>query len=193
MTVTKGNAVDLVRQLLGSQFGEDLKTENGDQVLIQHDDVEEYSNAWSVPFNTKTYLDGGPPSACLASTVGVVPKDSSIGPHFLPASMSVADYLGQVREGVMNWAQLPEGLVTYFARVSEQRPRSSPRGIARRRVVNGRVIDEAFTRNLKWEPTSYFVRYRFGDNYVDHVKITAAEADAFIKKAIGENGSQEAT
>ncbi len=61
---------------------------------------------------------------------------------------------------------------------------SHPMGIARRRAVNGKIIDEAFTRNLKWEPTSYFVRYRFGDNDTDHVKITVAEADAFVERAL---------
>ncbi|MFK0293927.1 hypothetical protein ACIQU6_26145 [Streptomyces sp. NPDC090442] len=74
-----------------------------------------------------------------------------------------------------------EGEITYYAKVSEGHPRHSPRGIVRRRIDDGDTHDEAFTRNLRWEPTEYFKRYELGHNEVDHVKITEVEAAAFIE------------
>lgn len=182
MAITREEAIELVRQLLGSQFGEDLTTTDGDPVVIQSDLVGDYDDGWSVPFNTKTYLDGGPPPTGLIPSVAIVPKDGETAPHFAPTALSVAEYMRRVRDGQMQWAQLPDDLVTYFAKVSDQHPRTNPRGVARRRMVAGRVVDEAFTRNLRWEPTDYFQRYRLGHNEVDHVRITSSEAEAFVQQ-----------
>ncbi|MFF8619284.1 hypothetical protein [Streptomyces sp. NPDC015350] len=74
-----------------------------------------------------------------------------------------------------------EGEITYYAKIGEDRPRSSPRGIVRRRVDDGRTYDEAFTRNLRWEPTEYLRLYAPGHNGVDHVEITETEAAAFVE------------
>jgi hypothetical protein len=49
-------------------------------------------------------------------------------------------------------------------------------------VVAGVEHDEAFTRNLRWEPTEYLRRYHLGHDDVDHVEITEAEADAFVAR-----------
>ncbi|MFI6049562.1 pentapeptide repeat-containing protein [Streptomyces violascens] len=70
--------------------------------------------------------------------------------------------------------------ITYYAKISDGYPRSSPRGIVRRRFLDGIAYDEAFTRNLRWEPTEYLRLYELGHNEVDHVEITEAEADAFV-------------
>jgi hypothetical protein len=43
--------------------------------------------------------------------------------------------------------------------------------------------DEAFTRNLRWEPTEYLRLYELGHNGVDHVEISEREAAAFIESA----------
>lgn len=75
-----------------------------------------------------------------------------------------------------------EGITTYYAKIDEGHPRNDPRGIVRRRVVGSTSYDEAFTRNLQWEPTEYLQRYRLGHDDIDHVKITKAEADAFIER-----------
>ncbi|MEU0626654.1 hypothetical protein [Streptomyces sp. NPDC005989] len=76
------------------------------------------------------------------------------------------------------------GRITYFAKISEGYPRSSPRGILRRRLTgrNARTThDEAFTRNLRWEPTEYLRLYELGHNDIDHVQISEREAAAFIE------------
>ncbi|MET9663531.1 hypothetical protein [Streptomyces sp. NPDC006510] len=77
-----------------------------------------------------------------------------------------------------------EGEITYYAKIGEGCPRSSPRGIVRRRVDDGRTHDEAFTRNLRWEPTEYLRLYELGHNEIDHVEITEVEAAAFIELAV---------
>ncbi|WP_394849959.1 hypothetical protein LZC95_21200 [Pendulispora brunnea] len=72
--------------------------------------------------------------------------------------------------------------VTYYAKFDEGYSRANPCGIVRRRVVDGIKYDEAFTRNLRWEPTEYLELYRLGHNEVDHEEITKEEADAFIEE-----------
>jgi hypothetical protein len=75
------------------------------------------------------------------------------------------------------------GKITYYAKTDEGHPRSSPRGIVRRRRVGreATTYDEAFTRNLRWEPTEYLCRCELGHNEVDHVEITEIEAARFIE------------
>jgi hypothetical protein len=78
------------------------------------------------------------------------------------------------------------GRITYYAKISDGHPRSSPRGIVRRRLVGREeaTYDEAFTRNLRWEPTEYLRLYALGHNDVDHVQITEIEAARFIESTV---------
>lgn len=71
---------------------------------------------------------------------------------------------------------------TYYARIGDGFSREEPSGIVRRTVENGVERDEAFTRNLRWEPTEYLRLYELGHNDDDHVEITEAEADAFVER-----------
>ncbi|MET9252335.1 pentapeptide repeat-containing protein [Streptomyces sp. NPDC003717] len=73
----------------------------------------------------------------------------------------------------------PGGTV-YFARVDAEFPRSHPAGVMRRRRAGDIVRDEAFTRNLSWEPTEYFRRYELGSNDGEHVEISEEEANRFV-------------
>lgn len=79
--------------------------------------------------------------------------------------------------------------ITYYARVSDNYPRERPSGIVRRRrLADGTKRDEAFTRNLRWEPTEYLDRYYIlGSTGQEHVAITEGEADEFIRR-LSENG-----
>lgn len=78
-----------------------------------------------------------------------------------------------------------EGEITYFAKNREGRPRASgPRGIVRRRVDDGRTYDEAFTRDLRWEPTDCLRLHELGHNETGHAGITEIEAAAFIELAV---------
>ena len=72
--------------------------------------------------------------------------------------------------------------ITYYARFSEGYSRNNPAGIVRRRFVDSNEYDEAFTRNLRWEPAEYLRLYDLGHNEDDHGEITEAEAETFITK-----------
>jgi hypothetical protein len=77
------------------------------------------------------------------------------------------------------------GRIAYYAKIDEGYPRSSPRGILRRRLIGRepKTHDDVFTRALRWEPTEYLRRYELGHNDIDHVRISEREAAAFIESA----------
>lgn len=77
---------------------------------------------------------------------------------------------------------------TYYALLAAGRTREDPSGVVRRREDGEKVVDEAFTRNLRWEPTDYFDRYRLGHNETDHVEITEAEAEQFVNRIVEKLG-----
>jgi len=72
------------------------------------------------------------------------------------------------------------GETKYYARLSVGRSGDNPSGVIRRRYEGDTLIDEAFTRNLRWEPTDYFDLVRLGHNDDDHVEITRSEAQQFV-------------
>jgi len=111
--------------------------------------VTEYEDAWLVPFNTRTYLDGGPPPTGLLPSAAVVPKYADVAPHYPPNALPVEEYLRRVRRGEMAWSSPPPDRVTYYAKISERAPRTRPKGLLRRRLVNGRLIDERFVSSLR--------------------------------------------
>ncbi|MEV7024158.1 pentapeptide repeat-containing protein [Kitasatospora sp. NPDC093558] len=77
----------------------------------------------------------------------------------------------------------------YYALFNETCSREDPFGLVRQSTADGIDVDEAFTRNLRWEPTEYLRRYYLGHNDTDHAEITRAEAEAFIarvKQTLGE-------
>lgn len=71
---------------------------------------------------------------------------------------------------------------TYYARLTAGRTRENPGGVLRRRREGERTVDEAFTRNLRWEPTGYFDRVRLGHNDDEHVEITETAAQQFVER-----------
>ncbi|MEU6119004.1 hypothetical protein ABZ840_31255 [Streptomyces sp. NPDC047117] len=83
-----------------------------------------------------------------------------------------------------------EGRISYYAKIGEGYLRSSPKGILRRRLVGreSETCDEAFTRNLRWEPTEYLRPYKLyasGHSDIGLVQITEVEAAAFIESVMG--------
>ncbi|MFI5664995.1 pentapeptide repeat-containing protein [Streptomyces sp. NPDC051684] len=83
----------------------------------------------------------------------------------------------------------PADTTTYYVRVGYGASRGDPAGVVRRRRAGAVVRDEVFTRNLRWEPTEYLRRYELGHNDQDHVEITPAEADAFVRRVTRKLGS----
>ncbi|MGN9908574.1 hypothetical protein ACTMTJ_13610 [Phytohabitans sp. LJ34] len=72
----------------------------------------------------------------------------------------------------------------YYASLSAGRTRANPAGVVRRRMTSGVPVDEAFTRNLRWERTwALYEAERLGGDG-EFAPITEAEAEAFVQRAI---------
>ncbi|MCP9207053.1 hypothetical protein [Streptomyces cucumeris] len=84
-----------------------------------------------------------------------------------------------------------EGEITYYAKVSDDYPRVSPLGVVRRRIDDTETYDEAFTADLRWEPTEYLRLRDLGRENIEHVVITEAEAAAFIESTTKRGGTLE--
>lgn len=70
----------------------------------------------------------------------------------------------------------------YYGTIPPGRTRANPAGVVRRSVVDGRPLDEAFTRNLTWERTTALLEHEFGHNDLDYVEISPAEAETFVQR-----------
>lgn len=182
MEVTRAEAIMAVQDLLISEFGEGLKTHGRDQVVLLRENVTEFEDAWLVPFNTRRYLEGGSPPTGLLPSAALVPKDNRIPPHYPPTALPVENYLAKARSGEMPWSSPPPDKVTYYAKIGTTGSRSDPKGLLRRRRVDGRLIDERFVRSLKWEPTNFFELHRIGRNDDEYLEIDESEANAFIDR-----------
>ncbi|MFK0123592.1 pentapeptide repeat-containing protein [Streptomyces nigra] len=65
--------------------------------------------------------------------------------------------------------------ITHYAKCSGGSSRTDPQGLVRRRIENGVAHDEAFTRNMRWEPTEYLRLHELGHNEVDLAEISEAK------------------
>lgn len=167
-------------EFLHLQFGEDLCHAALGPIGVQEDSSDEYDNAEVFLVNTIKAMESGNVVDGLMSGGVVVPKDGS-PVHWAPTAIPVPDYLRQVADGE-RWWSAPSTEVSYYGLLSAGRTRSNPSGVLRRRSAEGRSVDEVFTRNLRWEPTDYFEKYRLGHDEDDHVEITAAEAADFVRR-----------
>ena len=96
--------MDSARRLLEQEFGSDLRTPEGDDVVLLEERVAEYDSAWLVPFNSRAYITTGDPVEFLLPGACLVPKDEAVHPHFPPTHLPVDEYLEKVRAGEMSWA-----------------------------------------------------------------------------------------
>jgi hypothetical protein len=73
--------------------------------------------------------------------------------------------------------------VTYYAIVDELSSRERPAGVLRRTYTEaGGRRDEAFTRNLAWEPSSSLLSAERGDLQNEFVEITEEEAEGIVER-----------
>ena len=73
--------------------------------------------------------------------------------------------------------------VTYYAIVTHRSSRERPAGVLRRTYTEaGGRRDEAFTRNLAWEPSSSLVSAERGDLQNEFVEITEEEAEGIVER-----------
>lgn len=71
----------------------------------------------------------------------------------------------------------------YYAKLRPGHPRSNPSGVVRRRGA-GTSRDDAFTRNLRWEPTEFLRRAAIGLDDTDFVEIPESEAVDFVLRLL---------
>ena len=87
---------------------------------------------------------------------------------------------------------MSEPKITYYATLAAGATRDDPSGIVRRIHTMPVPTDEAFGRNMQWHRTEYLHRYWQGHNDIDHVDITADEAQALIDQWCAEWAQEDA-
>jgi hypothetical protein len=97
------HAVAAARAYLVAEYGQNMQTPNGENVVVLDDHVMEYEIAWLVPFNTQKFLVTGEPFDGLLPNAVIVPKNSAVAPHTPPTAIDVPEYLEKVESGSMNW------------------------------------------------------------------------------------------
>ncbi|MFE0137864.1 pentapeptide repeat-containing protein [Streptomyces sp. NPDC059037] len=123
---------------------------------------------------------------------------SVFGPAHVDEGGSVRELAGlelefwlESRGASVNVLNSPPGTVTFYAHIDDEFPRERPAGIVRRRRAGQSFRDEAFTRNLRWEPTEYLRLYELGHNDSDHVEITEEEANRFVTRITAKLGGSQ--
>jgi hypothetical protein len=100
-----------------------------------------------------------------------------IGGDAEDGDIPLADYLGETGVPV---ADAP-GYVYYGVRGPDAR-RPDLVGVLRRSVVDGHAVDEAFTRNRRWEPTLRLREQELGYGDAEAVPISADAAAEFVAR-----------
>lgn len=79
---------------------------------------------------------------------------------------------------------------TYYAILDEDSDLDRPVGVFRRvRSENGQ-IDEAFSRNLRWEFSPLLYSAERGDTMFDFIEITEAEAGEIVARIRADSAAQ---
>jgi hypothetical protein len=69
----------------------------------------------------------------------------------------------------------------YFFKVNDLKLDRRPRGVFRRREVEGAMRDEVYDfKQDAWTPTEFFKRYHLGHDDWDPMETSRSEAEAFI-------------
>jgi len=81
--------------------------------------------------------------------------------------------------------------ITYYAIVDQFSSRERPAGVLRRVENDEGEVDEAFSRNLKWEFSPLLYSAERGDLANDFVPIGEDEAERIVARIRGLAGSEE--
>ena len=79
---------------------------------------------------------------------------------------------------------------TYYAILDEDSSLARPVGVFRRVKSENGQIDEAFSRNLRWEFSPLLYSAERGDTMYDFVEITEDEADAVVARIRADAAAQ---
>jgi hypothetical protein len=80
---------------------------------------------------------------------------------------------------------------TYYAITDEHTSVEHPIGVLRRMRSEKAQIDEAFSRNLKWEFSPLLYSAERGDTMYDFIEITEAEAIRIVERIRAEAAQTE--
>jgi len=72
--------------------------------------------------------------------------------------------------------------ITYYAIIDEFSSRDRPGGVLRRVKNDEGQVDEAFSRNLRWEFSSLMYAAERGDTMFDFVPISEDEASRIVER-----------
>jgi hypothetical protein len=75
--------------------------------------------------------------------------------------------------------------ITYYAIIDEFSSRDRPGGVLRRVINDEGQVDEAFSRNLKWEFSPLLYAAERGDTMFDFVPISEEEASRIVERIRG--------
>jgi len=75
--------------------------------------------------------------------------------------------------------------ITYYAIIDEFSSRDRPGGVLRRVKNDEGQVDEAFSRNLRWEFSSLLYAAERGDTMFDFVPISEDEASRVVERIRG--------
>ena len=75
--------------------------------------------------------------------------------------------------------------ITYYAIIDEFSSRDRPGGVLRRVKNDEGQVDEAFSRNLRWEFSSLMYAAERGDTMFDFVPISEDEASRVVERIRG--------
>ena len=81
--------------------------------------------------------------------------------------------------------------ITYYAIIDESSSRERPAGVLRRVENDEGEVDEAFSRNLKWEFSPLLYSAERGDLANDFVPIGEDEAERIVARIRGLAASEE--
>jgi hypothetical protein len=72
--------------------------------------------------------------------------------------------------------------ITYYALIDEFSSRAQPGGVLRRVERDNGKVDEAFSRDLKWDPSPLLRAAEHGDTMFDFAEITEEEANRVVDR-----------
>ena len=75
--------------------------------------------------------------------------------------------------------------ITYYAIIDEFSSRDQPGGVLRRVKNDEGQVDEAFSRNLRWEFSSLLYAAERGDTMFDFVPVSEDEASRIVERIRG--------
>ena len=75
--------------------------------------------------------------------------------------------------------------ITYYAIIDEFSSRDQPGGVLRRVKNDEGQVDEAFSRNLRWEFSSLMYAAERGDTMFDFVPVSEDEASRIVERIRG--------